>query len=310
MPIRNVSDTAFWVAMYRAFESERPDAIFHDAYARLLAGERGAAIVNELPQGQALAWSMIVRTAVIDEMVQDCIERGARTVLNLGAGLDTRAYRLALPADLNWFDVDLPAIIKYRADCLRREKPVCRHQPVAADLSDAAVRSELFAQAREAGGPLLVLTEGLLVYLEPEQVRELATQIHTELLAHWWLTDLIAPILVNTIGALWQQQLRAADSCWRFAPADGSKFFAASGWREIGTRSLWDESVRLNRSAPMAWFWNAFSQVSFPGTNQSLQRMATVALLERNPVWVEETADLATAALRTEPKPVKKVKRL
>jgi methyltransferase (TIGR00027 family) len=307
MPIRDVSDTAFWVAMYRAFESERPDAIFHDAYARVLAGERGAAIVSELPQGQALAWSMIVRTAVIDELVQDCIARGARTVLNLGAGLDTRAYRLALPESVNWFDVDLPGIIEYRAHCLSLEKPVCRHHPIATDLSDAAARRELFGQAREAGGPLLVLTEGLLVYLEPGQVRELATQLHTEVLARWWLTDLIAPMLVNTIGVLWQQQLRAADSCWRFAPADGSKFFAASGWREITTRSLWDESLRLNRSAPSAWFWNAFSQMSFPGTNQSLQGIATVALLESHPVLATAAQDRSAAAVKAGLKPGKRV---
>jgi methyltransferase (TIGR00027 family) len=295
MPIRDVSDTAFWVAMYRAFESERPDAIFHDAYARILAGERGASIVSELPQGQALAWSMIVRTAVIDELVQDCIARGARTVLNLGAGLDTRAYRLALPAAVNWFDVDFPAMIEYRAACLQQEKPVCRYYSVAADLGDSAARAELFAQARASEGPLLVLTEGLLVYLEPQQVRELATQLHSEVLARWWLTDLIAPILVNTIGVLWQQQLSAGDSCWRFAPADGSKFFAASGWREIATRSLWDESLRLNRSAPSAWFWNAFSQMSFPGTNQSLQRMATVALLESMPALAAAEVQSAPA---------------
>lgn len=39
-PITNVADTAFWVAVARAHESERPDALFHDPYARLLAGER------------------------------------------------------------------------------------------------------------------------------------------------------------------------------------------------------------------------------------------------------------------------------
>jgi methyltransferase (TIGR00027 family) len=252
---------------------------------------------------------LIVRTAVIDELIQDCIARGARTVVNLGAGLDTRAYRLALPATLNWFDVDLPAIMEYRADCLRREKPACHHHPVAADLSDAAARAELFVQARASGGPLLVLTEGLLVYLEPEQVRNLATQLHDESLARWWLTDLIAPILVDTIGVLWQRQLRAADSCWRFAPADGAKFFANSGWREIGLRSLWDESLRLNRSAPGAWFWNSFSQMSWLGSNQSLQQMATVALLERNPVSVVAGANRA-AVSNTHSSPGKRVNRI
>ena len=50
-PIRNVSDTALWVAIYRAMESERPDALFQDPYARRLGGERGQAIVEALPCG-------------------------------------------------------------------------------------------------------------------------------------------------------------------------------------------------------------------------------------------------------------------
>lgn len=40
-PIRNISDTALWVAVYRARESEHPGALFHDPYARKLAGDRG-----------------------------------------------------------------------------------------------------------------------------------------------------------------------------------------------------------------------------------------------------------------------------
>jgi len=48
-PIRDVSDTARWVAIYRAMESERADALFRDPYARRLGGERGQAIVDALP---------------------------------------------------------------------------------------------------------------------------------------------------------------------------------------------------------------------------------------------------------------------
>src|SRR5213080_2363289 len=65
--IRNISDTARWMAFYRAMESERPDALFHDPYARFLAGERGKEILASLPKGRTWAWAMIVRTAVMDE---------------------------------------------------------------------------------------------------------------------------------------------------------------------------------------------------------------------------------------------------
>src|SRR5689334_9781092 len=98
-PLRDVSDTAPWVAMYRAFESERPDAHFRDPYARRLAGERGERILRSLPRGPAGAWALVVRTALIDEIVQRVIrDEGADTILNLAAGLDTRPWRLDLPA--------------------------------------------------------------------------------------------------------------------------------------------------------------------------------------------------------------------
>ena len=91
MLIENISDTARWVAFYRAMETERPDAIFRDPFARKLAGERGEQIVDNMKQGRAMAWAMIVRTAVFDEIILDTIPTyGIDTVINLAAGLDAR----------------------------------------------------------------------------------------------------------------------------------------------------------------------------------------------------------------------------
>src|SRR4029450_826093 len=98
MPIDHISDTARWVAFYRAMESERPDAIFHDPFARRLAGEQGEAIVDAMHQGRAFSWPMVVRTAVMDEIILRSIEQdGVLGVLSLAAGLDARPWRLPLP---------------------------------------------------------------------------------------------------------------------------------------------------------------------------------------------------------------------
>src|SRR5206468_2714266 len=56
-------------------ESERPDALFRDPYARKLAGKRGERIVASMRRGRAMAWPMIVRTAVLDELILRAIER-------------------------------------------------------------------------------------------------------------------------------------------------------------------------------------------------------------------------------------------
>src|SRR5258708_39823095 len=86
-PIRDVSDTALWVAVYRAEESERKDALFHDPYARRLAGERGRRIVESIPSRRAWGWPMVVRTRVFDDIVLRAVrDEGFDTVLNLAAG--------------------------------------------------------------------------------------------------------------------------------------------------------------------------------------------------------------------------------
>ena len=130
--IGNVSDTARWVAYYRAMESERPDALFHDPFARRLAGERGRAIVEKMPKGRAFAWPMIVRTALMDEIILRVIAQDrVDCVLNLAAGLDVRPWRLPLPPALRWVDVDLPGILNYKTEMLKDVKPACRYEPFA-----------------------------------------------------------------------------------------------------------------------------------------------------------------------------------
>jgi methyltransferase (TIGR00027 family) len=279
-PIRHVSDTALWVAIYRAMESERPDAIFRDPYARRMAGERGEAIVRALPRGRTWAWPMIVRTALMDEIITRQVGAGARTVLNLAAGLDTRAWRLPLPPALRWFDVDLPDMIAYRHGHLAGERPACAHEHLAADLTDPARRAEVFDLA--AGeGPVLVVAEGLLVYLAPEQVAALARELAARTTFRWWLIDLGSPRLLKMLAKAWGRRLEASGAPMRFAPAEGTAFFAPHGWREAEFRSIWEESLRLKRTVSMAWLWQFIARFMSERRREEGRRMSGVVLLER-----------------------------
>src|SRR5712692_3060760 len=145
MPLENISDTARWVAMYRAIESDRRDAVFRDPFARRLAGGRGEEILNAMPKGRRFGWPMVVRTALFDELILRAIERdGVDTVINLAAGLDSRPYRLSLPPALRWVDVDLPAMIDYKRAVLANEQPRCALESVGLDLADRPARRALF----------------------------------------------------------------------------------------------------------------------------------------------------------------------
>src|SRR5450755_809730 len=116
--VRGVSDTARWVAYFRALETQRPDALFRDPYAERLAGEYGFQIANTLPDGNKHEWAWVARTYLFDQFLSRAIEAGADLVVNLAAGLDARPYRMDLPTALQWVEVDLPEIVAYKEEIL------------------------------------------------------------------------------------------------------------------------------------------------------------------------------------------------
>ncbi|QSX77399.1 class I SAM-dependent methyltransferase [Agrilutibacter solisilvae] len=278
-PIRNVSDTALWVAIYRAMESERPDALFRDPFARRLGGERGQAIVDAMPSGNSMSWPLVVRTAVMDEIILRCVRQGARTVLNLAAGLDARPYRLDLPADLRWMHVDMPDMVDYFRQNMAGQSPRCPLEFITADLRDADRRREIFADAARHG-PVLVITEGLLVYLEPDDVAALARDLHDVAQAKWWLSDIASPMLLQYLERKWLPKLREGNAPFRFAPAESTAFFAPFGWREVEFRSSWDESFRLKRTMRAAWLWKLLARFQPRARMEAGRRMSGIFLLE------------------------------
>jgi methyltransferase (TIGR00027 family) len=282
VPLTSISDTARWVAVYRAMESDRSDALFRDPYARRLAGERGEAIVRALPHARSSAWAMIVRTCLFDERILKAVRNDkADVVLNLAAGLDTRPYRLDLPRTLRWIDVDLPAVLAYKTETLAGARPSCAVESVPLDLSNAVARLALFSRVAKSGARVLVVTEGLLVYLTEKQVGELAADLHAQTSFRWWLIDIASPELLALLRRYWGRALDSAQSPLQFAPPQGPAFFEAFGWREKEFLSTFEESRRLRRQMRLAWAWRFAARFFSPERRERMRRMGGTVLLER-----------------------------
>jgi methyltransferase (TIGR00027 family) len=280
--ITHVSDTGLWVAIYRAMESERPDALFHDPYARKLAGARGEAIVKAMPQGLTQAWAMIVRTQVFDEILLRLVSNdGIDEVLNLACGLDARPYRLALPGSLRWTDVDFPDVIDYKTGALQGEQPHCEYRAVGADLSDPSARARVLDDVAARSSRVLVITEGLLIYLTEDQVASLARDLASRPCFKHWLTDLANPLLLQYMNRTWGKRLSDSPARFQFAPQEGPAFFQAAGWKQSIYMGNWDEAKRLNRRMRGAWLWDLLMSLAPPKRREQYRMFAGTLLLER-----------------------------
>src|SRR3989442_1276540 len=184
--IRDVSDTARWMAAYRAQETERDDAAFKDPFARALAGERGERIAEAIAKVGDYSWPLVARTYLFDRYVTRLVQHGVDLVVNLAAGLDTRPYRMELPASLRWVEVDLPDILDYKEEILAGATPACALERVRLDLSNVDARRGLFDRLGRGSKQAFIFSEGLLIYLMAQEVGALALDLARPASFQFW----------------------------------------------------------------------------------------------------------------------------
>lgn len=279
--IANVSDTAFWVAHYRAVESERSDALFHDPLAGVLAGERGRNIARAMPKWFATNWAVSIRTCIIDDYIRSAIASGVDVVVNLGAGLDTRPYRMDVPNSLMWIEADYPDLITFKEQRLSGENPHCQLQRIKIDLGNLPERRQMLANVDQRAKKLLILTEGVLPYLDPEDVGSLADDLKALDHACYWITDYFSPRIVKWRRHFLRGRMRNAP--FKFTPEDWFGFFAEHGWRCKEMRYLSEEGERLNRPMRLPLLLKVISRIQLSLLSKERQsaakRFAGYALL-------------------------------
>jgi methyltransferase (TIGR00027 family) len=225
-------------------ESARPDALFHDHLADRLAGERGRAIVAAAPRALRNGWWLVARTKVIDDVIIEAIADGCDKVLNLAAGLDTRPYRLDLPPEFAWVEADLPDLLAEKEQALADQTPRCRLTRHAVDLADPAARDAFLDEELAGVAKALVLTEGLLMYLEASDVEALSSAFKRPEVA-WWMFDFSSPGLQKRMNK--QTRGMMASAPFKFAPADGLAYFEHLGWRALEVESVFKVAHKYDR---------------------------------------------------------------
>jgi methyltransferase (TIGR00027 family) len=245
--IQKVSDTALWAAAFRARESDRGDALFRDPFAGRLAGTRGFEMADSLST-EANHASWVTRTYLFDEFLTRELVKGVDLVLNLGAGLDARPYRMDLPASLQWVEVDDPELVEYKQELLEGEKANCELERIGLDLRNFADTRALLEKLNRSARKILVLTEGVLIYLTSDEVGRLARELASHASIKSWICEVVSPEVVQNMRQTAGQKMNASDASFQFGPAEGPDFFKTCGWKLRDVRGVLKTAVQLGRT--------------------------------------------------------------
>ncbi len=196
----SVGSTAVMVAAARASETESPDPLIRDPYARILVSGAGTGMWDAFlddsladrmatadPEAAAVLTNMLnyqaVRTHFFDTYFTAAAAAGIRQIVILASGLDSRAYRLDWPAGTSVYEIDQPKVLEYKGETLAAHgaQPSAARYEVPIDLRQDWPTA-LKEQGFDPSQPTAWLAEGLLMYL-PADAQDRLFELVNELSA-------------------------------------------------------------------------------------------------------------------------------
>jgi methyltransferase (TIGR00027 family) len=241
-----IAHTALIVAAKRAIEQSHPHPLFHDPYAALLAQTEVDALLQRWQReadAQQVSLSQVtlkrtryiaVRTRFFDDCLVSALAMFPYQVVILGAGLDTRAFRLTWPAGVSVYESDRPEVLDYKIRMLHDVPLQCQHHLIPADLADPhhPWRDRLLSEGFQPAVPTFWLLEGVVMYLTRAEADALLQRV-TELSA---ANSILAMDGVRCGSIQAGQRAKQADRGrvirhWQFGCDQPQDWLATHGWQ-------------------------------------------------------------------------------
>jgi methyltransferase (TIGR00027 family) len=237
-----VGMTSQWIAASRALETESADPLYRDPLARELAGTAGFEMMKVMraamgtPDTASPDLYLTIRTRYLDDAMLAAVVDGSITqAVILAAGMDMRAFRLDWPAGLTLFEVDRDDVFDHKEAVVERAhaRPSCDRRIVRADLAQEGWVDDLVAAGYDAARPAAILVEGLLMYLDEVQVKQLLASIGMIAPKGSWIgADLVnTNMITSTFTAAYMKKLADVGCPWKWAVDDPDQFLAEYGWQ-------------------------------------------------------------------------------
>lgn len=238
--MKPISKTAFYCCGVRMQDAESADPVCGDVYAKIFMNEGGLQIVDSFKDETGPNASNVARHRVIDDLLRDELAADpSTTVILIGAGFDSRAFRLD---GGRWIELDEPQVIEYKNERLPPSDAPNELHRVPIDFSTESLEEKL--EPYKTGGRVTIVIEGVFMYLDEVAIKQLLHTLHRLFPHHRLLCDLMNRKFFQKHSKSLHEKLAGVGATFKFTVNDPEKIFLKNGYHRTAKISIVGSAVR------------------------------------------------------------------
>jgi methyltransferase (TIGR00027 family) len=248
--MNTISDTAFFTCSLRARDAVAPRVICGDNFAGVFIDPDTDDIFQKMNIPPRMTASISARHRIIDDLLRERLAlQPELAVVILGCGFDTRAFRMA---GGRWYEVDEPQIIEDKNTKLGTTACGNYLQRISIDFATEDLHARL--PSIEPSIPVIVVMEGVLLYLEDSQIERTMAALRRAYPGHFLICDLITREMVNRHSRPIRAVFESVGATWKFMPNDPVSVIEQTGYQVKTSIPIVDRSLEL-QSVPKFVRW-------------------------------------------------------
>jgi methyltransferase (TIGR00027 family) len=250
--MKPISQTAFYCCGVRMLDAERAAPVCGDVYAKAFMNEQGLKILETFKDETGPNSSNVARHRIIDDLLRQelAADPNLRVVL-IGAGFDTRAYRLK---GGTWIELDEPQVIAYKNERLPVANSDNELHRVAIDFATDSLEDKLMPFTGR-DGPVVVVVEGVFMYLEQQAIEQLLQTLRRLFPQHKLICDLMTRKFFEKYGRTIHEKLTGMGATFKFTVENPKEIFVKNGYEPVAQVSIVVKSTEFDsRKVPKILF--------------------------------------------------------
>lgn len=232
--MKPVSNTAFYCTGVRALDARRAQPICGDQYAERFMDDEAWKIFEPFRQFKGPLISNASRARIIDDLLRERLAANPNTlVVLIGAGFDSRAFRLT---GGRWLEVDEPQVFAWKEPRLPAAESPNALTRLSVDFAAERLADRLqpFADA----GAVVVVVEGVLMYLGEQRIRELLQTLRTTFPRGEILCDVMTVDFFKHFGGGIHEKVQDLGASFTLPERPLEAIFGDEGYRETQRISI------------------------------------------------------------------------